>query len=150
MTSMHDQKTNTINVAETLSNFYACVTCFIGVMEQENTHIKEHDTTSLTELLSLKKEYGDRYEKLMGDINVLLSEKALSKDERMNLSRVNQEFIQKTKENYFYLENSHEYSHRLMNVFFASLNQVNKYSYTEKGETKFIRSSNPIALSQTF
>ncbi|MES2607145.1 MAG: hypothetical protein V4544_00190 [Pseudomonadota bacterium] len=149
MINMHNQNTSDINVLETLSNFYPCVKDFIDVMDRENTCIKEHDTNSLIELLPLKKACSDRYERIMNDINQLLSLKALSRDDLISLSKANNEFMMKSKENYEYLNNAQEYSHRIMDIFFTALNKINKYCYTNKGQSKSAQWSQPVALSQT-
>lgn len=150
MTNTSNQNSHGINVSETLSHFYPCIENFIDVMERENACVKEHDTNRLIELLPLKKTCSDRYEKIMDDISQLISSQQLSRDELLSLSKANTEFIQKSKENYMYLNNAHEYSQRLMNIFFTTLNQANKHCYTDRGESKSSRLNQPIALSQTF
>ncbi len=150
MINTYNQDSQGINVSETLSNFYPCIEDFIDVMERENACVKEHDTNRLIELLPLKKSCSDRYERIMDDISQLISSQQLSRDDLLSLSKANTEFIQKSKENYVYLNNAHEYSQRLMNIFFTTINQMNKHCYTDKGESKYSRLSQPIALSQTF
>ena len=150
MTNMHSQDSNRINAAEVIANFHPCINEFIDIMARENTCVKEHNTNQLVELLPFKKACNDRYEKIMDAINQLLSEKAFSREEIMSIYKSNSEFIQKSKENYTYLNNAHEYSQRLMNIFFTTVNQMNKYCYTNTGESKSSHFSQPIALSQTF
>lgn len=150
MINRYNPESNGINATDVIANFYPCVNDFIDVMERENACVKEHDTNRLIELLPLKKACSDRYEKIMGDIDQLISLKALSRDDLLNLYNTNNEFVRKSKENYVYLNNAHEYSQRLMNIFFTTINQMNKYCYTSKGESKSAHSSQPIALSQTF
>jgi hypothetical protein len=150
MINRYNPESNEMNVAEVIANFYTCIDDFINVMERENTCVKEHDTNRLIELLPLKKACSDRYEKIMNDIDQLISLKALSRDDLLNLYKTNNEFVLKSKENYAYLNNAHEYSQRLMNIFFATINQMNKCCYTDKGESKYSRLSQPVALSQTF
>ena len=150
MTNRYNPESNEINGAEVIANFYPCVNDFIDVMERENACVKEHDTNRLIELLPLKKACSDRYEKIMEDIDQLISLKALSRDDLLNLYNTNNEFVRKSEENYLYLNNAHEYSQRLMNIFFTTINQMNKYCYTNKGESKSSRLNQPIALSQTF
>lgn len=150
MTSMHNQDSNTLNAADVIANFYPCIKDFIDIMERENACIKEHDTNQLIELLPLKKACSDRYERIMDAISQLLSNKVLSREEILNIYNTNNQFVRKSKENYIYLNNAHEYSQRLMNIFFTTIKQMNKYCYTNTGESKSSHVSQPIALSQTF
>jgi hypothetical protein len=150
MINRYNQDSHDINAAEILSHFYPCVEDFINIMERENECVKEHDTNRLIELLPLKKACSDRYEKIMDYLDQLISLKALSRDDLLSLSKTNNEFTQKSKENYMYLNNAHEYSQRLMNIFFTTVNQANKHCYTDRGESKSSRLNQPIALSQTF
>lgn len=150
MTNMHNQNSDTINATEIIANFHPCINEFIDIMERENACVKEHDTNQLVELLPFKKACNDRYEKIMDAINQLLSEKAFSREEILSIYNANNEFIRKSKENYIYLNNAHDYSQRLMDIFFNTIKQMNKYCYTNTGESKSSHFSQPIALSQTF
>jgi len=148
MKFMHKEQSLENNPAGIVDNFESCVSQFIDVMNQENKCIQEYDTVGLTRLSPIKKECALQYEKLINDVNSAFDLKILTKDDLFKISSTNHLFIEKTKENYNYLENSHEFRHRLMNIFFKSLNEIKKHSYTNKGESKFINATSPVALLQ--
>jgi hypothetical protein len=147
---MHSPSETNLSVETVLTAFQDCITNFTLFIDHENSLIKDNKPAELINLLPFKRECSENYEFIMLEVDKLMQSKALSRADIENLSQINRDFMRKSAENYTYLENSHQYSQRLLNLILKSFNEINKNAYTAKGENQFVKSNIPLTLSQTF
>lgn len=150
MTNMHNSSEINLNAEAVIMEFQNCIERFTSLIDHENALIQENNTNELKLILPFKKQLSEEYERIMLSVDELILSKTLSRDEIAKLSHINREFMRKSAENYAYLETSHEYYQRLLNIILKSFNEMNKNSYTSKGENHFIKANTPLTLSEVF